>query len=85
MEEKNVLYDGEIGINVTIVVREEKMEEKKVFIVSNDELGVADFGETLDEAIGNFKKSMRLYLDTYPEKKELLVEDEPLLISRIFL
>ena len=85
MEEKNILYNGEIGINVTIVVREEKMEDKKVFIVSNEELGVADFGDSLDDAIENFKKSVRLYLDTYPEKKELLAEDEPLLISRIFL
>lgn len=59
--------ENNIGLN--IIVREEKMEEKKVFIVNNEELGVADFGDTLDEAIENFRKSARLYLEAYPEKR----------------
>lgn len=84
MEEK--IYDKENNLSVNIVVREEKMDDKKVFIVNNEELGVADFGDTLDEAIENFRKSMQLYLETYPEKKELLkTEESPLLVSRIFL
>ncbi len=71
-----------IGLN--IVVREEKTEEGKVFIVNNEELGVADFGNTLDEAIENFKKSVKLYLDTYPERRKILVkEEQPILVSRI--
>ena len=53
MEEK-------IGFNIT--VREEKMEGKTVFIVNNEDTGVADFGDTLEEAIENFKKSLTLYL-----------------------
>ncbi len=86
MEEKNKIYDKEIGLMVNIVVREEDMDGKKVFIVNNEDLGVADFGDSLDEAIENFKKSMKLYLETYPEKKELLkAEETPLLVSRIFL
>ncbi len=74
-------------LSVTISVREEKMEEKKVFIVNNEETGVADFGDTLDEAIDNFRKSLRLYLETYPEKRQFFLEDqkEPILISRICL
>ena len=72
---------------MNILVREEEMEGKKVFIVNNEELGVADFGDTLDEAIENFRKSVNLYLDTYPEKKQILIKEEkqPLLVSRIFL
>ena len=86
MEEKNKIYDKEIGLMANIVVREEDMDGKKVFIVNNEDLGVADFGDSLDEAIENFKKSMKLYLETYPEKKELLkAEETPLLVSRIFL
>ncbi|MBI2448958.1 hypothetical protein HYV49_01545 [Candidatus Pacearchaeota archaeon] len=86
MEEKNKIYDKEIGLMVNIVVREESMDGKRVFIVNNEDLGVADFGDSLDEAIENFKKSMKLYLETYPEKKELLkAEETPLLVSRIFL
>ena len=79
MEEENIS-----GINIT--VREEQMEDKKVFIVNNEELGISDFGDTLDEAIENFKKSAKLYLETYPEKKMLLKsESRPVLVSRISL
>lgn len=74
------------GLGLNIIVREEKSKNKKVFIVNNEELGIADFGDTLDEAIENFKKSAKLYLEAYPEKRKLLVkEEEPLLVSRIFL
>ena len=76
MEGKNKIYDKEIGLMVNIVVREESMDRKKVFIVNNEDLGVADFGDSLDEAIENFKKSMKLYLETYPEKKELLEREK---------
>ena len=74
-------------LSINILVREEKMKEKRVFIVNNEELGVADFGDTLNEALENFKKSVKIYLDVYPEKKECLVREEkqPLLLSRIFL
>ena len=85
MESKNHTIN-EKGLSINIVVREEDMEGKKVVIVNNEELGVADFGDNLNEAIKNFRKSARMYLDTYPEKKKLLEEErEPLLVSRIFL
>lgn len=87
IKERQIRISQENNIGVTIVVREEEMNEHKVFIVNNEELGVADFGDTLDEAISNFRKSLQLYLETYPEKKKILVEkqDSPLLVSRIFL
>ena len=76
--------EKEIGLN--IIVREEEENGKKVFIVNNEELGVADFGDTLDEAMENFKKSMCLYLEAYPEKRMLLIRREkPLFVSRIFI
>ena len=76
----------EENLSINIIVREEKQGKKKLFIVNNEELGVADFGENLEEAIDNFKKSVRLYLDAYPEKRKLLVKEEnPVLVSRIFL
>ena len=75
------------GINMNIVVREDEVDEKKVFVINNEELGISDFGDTLDEAMINFRKSAKLYLETYPEKKEQLMVEEksPLLVSRIFL
>jgi hypothetical protein len=85
MEEQDCIVDSEHGLSLNIVVREEKEDGKKLVIVNNEELGIADFGENLDEAILNFKKSAREYLEVYPEKKKLLREENPLLISRIFL
>lgn len=80
-----VNMEGKIGMN--ILVREEESEDGKVFVVNSEELGVSDFGVTLDEAIENFRKSVAMYLEVYPEKKELLVVQgkKPLLMSRIFL
>ena len=75
------------NIPINIIVREEDLDGKKVFIVNNEDLGVSDFGDTLKEATENFKKSMKLYLETYPEKKKMLIKEqkEPLMISRILL
>ena len=75
-------------LGVNIAVREEKMDDKIVFIVNNEDTGVADFGDSLEEAIENFKKSLELYLDAYPEKKKFFMKEEsksPLMVSRIFL
>ena len=75
------------NLSVNIVVREENTDGKKVFIINNEDTGIADFGDTLDEAIDNFKKSLNMFLETYPEKKELFIEETktPLFVSRILL
>ncbi len=85
MKEQNCIVDSENRISLNIIVREENENGKKLIIVNNDDLGIADFGENLDEAISNFKRSAREYLEVYPEKKMTLGEESPLLISRIFL
>jgi len=74
------------GVNITI--REEDMDGKTVFIVNNEDTGIADFGDTLEEATENFKKALELYLETYPKKKELFMKKESkssLMVSRIFI
>lgn len=84
--EKSSVVGYENKISISIAVRTEKLGNKKVFIVNNEDLGIADFGDTLEEAISNFRKSARLYLDTYPSrKKELVKQKSPVLVSRIFL
>lgn len=86
MTNECVIMDNKKPLSLNIVVREEKMKNKKVFIVNNEDLGIADFGDTLDMAIENFRKSVKLYLETYPEKRRILLKEEsPVLISRIFL
>lgn len=78
---------NQASLSINIVVREESMDEGKVFIVNNEETGISDFGDTLDEAINNFKKSINLYFEAYPEKKKIFIEErtEPVLVSRILL
>ncbi len=73
-------------INLNIVVREEQMEDKKVFIVNNEELGVADFGDTLDGALENFRKSVNEYLEAYPDKRRTIQnEKNTVLVSNIMI
>jgi len=74
-------------LSVNILVREENQGSSRVFVVNNEETGIADFGDTLDKAIENFRKSLKLYLEAFPEKRNLLIEEEkePILVSRIFL
>ena len=57
LNERNCVIDSQnkARLSLNIVVREEKEDGKKVVIVNNEELGIADFGENLDEAIFNFK------------------------------
>ena len=78
---------NQASLSINIVVREESMDEGKVFILNNEETGISDFGDTLDEAINNFKKSINLYFEAYPEKKKIFIEErtEPVLVSRILL
>ncbi len=74
-------------ISINIIVRQEKIGKKNFFIVNNEELGISDFGENLDLAISNFKKSLNMFLDTYPQKRKILVsqEKQPILVSKVFL
>jgi len=74
-------------LSVNILVRQEKIGKKNFFIVNNEELGIADFGETLDLAISNFKKSLKMFLEAYPKKKKFLInqEEQPILVSKVLL
>ncbi|MFH1310858.1 MAG: type II toxin-antitoxin system HicB family antitoxin [Nanoarchaeota archaeon] len=77
MEEK-------LSCNVSIH-EEELSDGTKIFVVEAVELGVGDFGETIDKAFDNLKNAIRLLLEEAPEKKELLKKEEPLMITRLFL
>jgi len=72
-------------LSCNVSVHEEELEGKKVFVVECVELGVSDFGNTLDEALGNLKNAITLLLEEAPEKRESLVKQEPLMVTRLFL
>jgi predicted RNase H-like HicB family nuclease len=75
--------ERELSCNVS--VHEEELNEKKVFVVECSELGISDFGESLDEALSNLKTGINLLLEEVPEKKELLKSQKPLMVTRLFL
>jgi predicted RNase H-like HicB family nuclease len=75
--------ENKLSCNVTI--HEEVVDNKKMFVVNCTELGVSDFGETVDEALSNLKEGLSLLIEEFPEKARLLEKQEPLLLTRLFL
>jgi len=72
-------------LSCSISVHQEEHEGKNIFVVECAELGVSDFGETLQEAMENIRSGINLLLEECPEKKEILLKQEPLMVSRLFL
>ena len=72
-------------LSCNISIHEEDLDRKRVFVVECEELGISDFGESIEEATDNLKKGIALLLESAPEKKDLLIKPEPLMVSRLFL
>ncbi len=70
-------------LSCSISVHQEEHQGKNVFVVECSELGISDFGENLEDAMDNLRKGINLLLETCPEKKELLLHPEPLMVSRL--
>ena len=76
----------ESKLSCSVSMHEEELSKgKKVFVVECVELGVSDFGETLDEALENLKKAIKLLLEEAPEKRSLLEKEQPTMVTRLFL
>ena len=72
-------------LSCSVSLHEEMLNEKKVFVAECVELGISDFGDSVDEALFNLKEGINLLLEEAPEKTKLLIREEPTLITRIFL
>ncbi len=72
-------------LTFSVTLHEEKLEGKNVFVADCIELGVSDFGDSIDEAIGNLKNGITLLLEEVPEKRRLLQRSEPVLVTRVAL
>ena len=72
-------------ITFSVVLHEEELEGKNVFVANCVELGVSDFGDSVDESLNNLKRGISLLLEEAPEKRDLLRKEEPVLITRVFL
>ncbi len=75
--------EGETSFSA--VLHEEELDGKMVFVANCVELGVSDFGDSVDESLNNLKKGVSLLLEEAPEKKMLLRKKEPVLVTRVFL
>ena len=68
-----------------VSIHEEIADGKKVFVAECSELGISDFGDTMNEALDNLKLAIELFLEEAPEKKQLLEKTEPVFVTRLFL
>jgi len=51
-------------LNYRILVEKEKQGKKNVYVAYVPSLGISDFGTTVDKAVVNIEKAMKLYIET---------------------
>ncbi|MBI2660257.1 type II toxin-antitoxin system HicB family antitoxin [Candidatus Woesearchaeota archaeon] len=68
-----------------VVVNEEYLNKKKVFVAHCLNLGIASQGNTIEEAMANIKDAIKLYLEENPEEAPDTEDLLPPMATRIFL
>ena len=68
-----------------IVVNEEYMDKKKIFVVHCLNLGIASQGKSVEEAMENIKDAIKLYLEENPEEAPKTEDLMPPMATRLFL
>ena len=68
-----------------IVVNEEYLNEKKIFVVHCLNLGIASQGKTVEEAMENIKDAIKLYLEENPDETPKTDDLMPPMATRLFL
>jgi predicted RNase H-like HicB family nuclease len=75
----------EKNLSCNVSIHKEELDGKEVFVVECSELGVSDFGDTVEEALSNLRKGINLLLEEAPEKKELLLKENPIMVTKLTL
>ena len=68
-----------------IVVNEECMKKKKIFVAHCLNLGIGSQGKTVEEAMENIKDAIKLYLEENPKEMPKTKNLLPLMATRLFL
>ena len=68
-----------------IVVNEEHMNKKKIFVAHCLNLGIASQGKTIEEAMANIKDAIKLYLEENPEEVPKTEDLLPPMATRLFI
>ncbi len=62
-------------LNFRVIVEPEKMGGKTVYNAYCPTLGIADYGNTIEEALKSMEKGIELALECKKEEKEAIVSD----------
>lgn len=68
-----------------IVVNEEYVNKKKIFVAHCLNLGIASQGKSVEEAMSNIKDAIKLYLEENPEEVPKTEDLMPPMATRLFL
>ena len=68
-----------------IVVNEEHVKKKKVFVAHCLNLGIASQGKTVEQAMANIKDAIKLYLEENPQETPKTDNLLPPMATRLFL
>lgn len=68
-----------------IVINEEKIKKKRIFVAHCLNLGIASQGKTVEDAMENIKDAIKLYLDENPEEIPKTEDLMPPMATRLFL
>jgi len=52
------------ALNYRILVEKEKQGKKDMYVAYAPSLGISDFGKTVDKAVSNIEKAMKVYIET---------------------
>jgi len=77
---------NKFGVN--IIIETEKVENKTIFIASSPDINVFVEGSTIEEAKEKFIDGVKSHLKTFPEEKQLLMQNKEYdmpLVTKVFL
>ena len=57
-------------LNYRVIVEKEKQKKGVAYVAYAPTLGISDFGETIEKAVKNIEKAIKLYLKTLIELKK---------------
>lgn len=63
-------------ISYRILVEKERQGKKEVYVAYAPSLGVSDFGSTVEKAVANIEKAIKLYIDTSSELNQPIPEPD---------
>ena len=68
-----------------IVINEERVNKKKIFVVHCLNLGITSQGKTVEDAMSNIKDAIKLYLEENPNDMPNSEDLMPPMATRIFI